>query len=136
MIIGAVLSRLMPDNYWVFPLIILSHYILDIIPHWEYLDLSLSIPKNFYKIVLDLVGGFILVYFFVGLSWWTMSGIFFALLPDLPILLYSFFKNNRFLKSYFKFGYILHHFRASVGWGIFSQILVIIIGIFISLRYL
>lgn len=134
-LIGALLANLFPLNFWIIPFIIFSHYLLDMLPHWEYLDMSFSIRKALPKIFFDLLIGFGLVFVSVGFSWWIMLGIFFSILPDLPILLFSFFRNNRFLKFYFKFNHFVHFFHPPVLIGILSQLIVVLISLF-GLRYL
>lgn len=135
-LIGALLAKLFPFNPWVILLIIASHYLLDMLPHWEYPEVLFSMKKALSKIFLDLLIGFGLVFVSVDFSWWIMLGIFFSILPDLPILLFCFFRNNRFLKFYFKFNSAIHFFHPSpVLIGILSQVIVVLISLS-GLRYL
>jgi len=136
-VIGALIAKLLPDNFWLIPLVILSHYLLDIIPHWDYINsisaFKNSVLKTALKVILDLLVGLTLVYVFLGISWWILLGIFMAILPDLPLVMVAFW-NNRFLKAYLKFNHIVHHWRSPLYLGILSQMVIIIIFALISLR--
>lgn len=136
-IIGALIAKLLPDTFWLIPLVILSHYSLDIIPHWDYInsigEFKNSVLKTALKVILDLLSGLILVYIFLGISWWILLGIFMAILPDLPLLMSAFWK-NKLLSAYFKFNHTLHYWRSPIYLGILSQMIVITIFVLISLR--
>lgn len=141
MLAGAALANLWPNNYWVILLALISHFLMDVIPHWEYLDIGFSIKKAIPKIVLDLFVGLLLVYFSAGFSWWVLMSVFFSLLPDGFILLYALRKSSRYLRVYFDFNHYWHFILWSAekqkqmwfGWKILSQAAVIVISIIIIL---
>lgn len=138
---GATLAVLLPRQGGVILLAFLIHFLLDAIPHWEYLDIGFSVKKSIPKIALDFFGGLLLAYLLFGFSWWILMVIFFSLLPDGFILLYALRRTNRYLRTYFNFNYYWHFVlwsedaqkRMWVGWKILSQVAVIVISILIIL---
>lgn len=129
-LVGAVIMKFMPHNFWIIPMIFFSHYLLDMIPHREYLDMDLSIKKAAWKIFLDFFVGCGLVFYFLGFSWWLILGMICAILPDSPILLYAFRRENKILKSYFNFNDFLHFYALPPVWlGILTQLSVVLIGL-------
>lgn len=138
---GAALAVILPRQGGVILLALILHFLMDAIPHLEYLDASLSIKKTIPRITLDLFGGLLFVYFLAGFSWWSLMVIFFSLLPDGFILFYALFRENRFLQAYFNFNHRLHFILLNanaqkkmwIGWKILSQIAVIVISILIIL---
>lgn len=93
---GAAISS-KARNYWaIFILALLSHFILDAIPHWEYAGLGTNISGDFFmavtvKALLDiLVGVSIICWLFKSskLIQPALWGAFFALLPDGLIFIY------------------------------------------------
>lgn len=130
LIVGAAIGQSMPESYWIIPAAFFSHYFLDAIPHWEYLDQRFRLKEAALKIALDLLVGLGLILIFFDFSWWVWLGVFFAGLPDLPNLLYSFWKENWFLKKYFAMNDLVHFFYpAPVVLGVFTQILVVVLAI-------
>ncbi len=100
LLVGAALgSRI--KNYWaVFVLAILSHLILDAIPHWEYTSRLAGVSTyEFWLVVaksfLDLLVGAAIVFWLARSSpaWRQMAlGALAALLPDGLLFLYFFFQ--------------------------------------------
>lgn len=125
-LVGVVLAQWLPLNGWLAFGVLLSHYILDTLPHWEYVENIEGLKKRFWVVLLDLSVGLSLAIGLAGLSWPVLWAIFFSLLPDLPILLMAFYKDNQFLKSYFSLNDFLHLCHpTSVLLGVTTQLLVI-----------
>lgn len=132
MLVGVVLTKFFPVNIWLFLLILLSHYVLDTLPHREYVETMDDFKKVGGYILLDLLTGFLLSFWLVGISWVVCGAIFFALLPDLPILLLAFYRQNKFLKNYSLLNHFFHFCYPTSAWlGVIVQLLVMISAILI-----
>lgn len=111
MLIGAAIGSQSKSIFWAFCFGLISHYILDAMPHWEYLRHLKQIkkPKNLLKILIDFFIGLFIVFLFIGLDFNSnkliliFTGIIAAILPDiLQVIIY-------FLKlKYLNFLSILH----------------------------
>lgn len=115
-------------------LALISHYILDSLPHWEYKfiknwrhfqkrklspsdleKIKLSIIGSF-KVIIDLSVGFFLIslifLYFKSFSLKNMIFIyifaFLSIIPDILIFLYWLMPKNYFLKKHYKFHYLIH----------------------------
>lgn len=107
-----------------------SHFILDRIPHWEYLENEKQIKNNIPLIFLDLVApaALSLLVFssgaldFQNLFWLNLGG-FFGILPDGMVFLKIVTKSkNIWLKKFFNF-HRKNHTKTDLGrfWGIATQ---------------
>lgn len=137
-LLGAALVKTLPDPQISFPLAILSHFILDLIPHW---DLATGLNnRNHYDIkkrqtlqiipwaVLDVVFGLSLVLFlFKDLPPSLLLGaVFFAQLPDWLEAPY-FLLGIRFPPSVvIKKFQGLCHAKLALPWGILTQLLIVL----------
>ncbi len=108
MLVGAAIGSKV-KNYWaIFIYSILAHFILDLLPHWEYLSESQTLDQSNLGFLLltikalgDLmVGSLIILWLFRSspLLKRALFGAFFALLPDGLIFLY--------LLSHFLFSWV------------------------------
>jgi len=96
MLVGAAIGA-QASNFWsVFLLGTVSHYLLDALPHWDYLyKVKINNPNHIMKIGLDFILGSVLI---LILSWSSpvkiliLIGAIAALLPDIAEVLYSNFK--------------------------------------------
>ncbi len=132
-VFGALLAKILPPGIGSALLIILGHYFLDTLPHWEYVDSAEELKRVKVVIFFDLFSGLILAYFFIGFSWWVALAIFLSLSPDLPILLMAFCKSNRFLRAYFSLNDFFHFcYPTAKAAGILMQILVVVSSIIVS----
>lgn len=99
-VVGGAVGQIISNPVLAFSAGFLSHFILDAIPHWDYplhaktgvdLDVDMDISSRYFKhdiakIALDILVGFMLVYFF-HLSFWAACG---AIFPD--FLQFAYFK--------------------------------------------
>lgn len=110
---GALIGKYIPSLWPVIILSIISHFILDIIPHW---DGFTNKPLKKYKLQInkkriiirtaDMLISIILVFIlFAKFSSTIMfAGIFFALLPDMAKILYfTQLKNTNLVENYMYF---------------------------------
>lgn len=139
---GALIGRYIPSLWIVIILSIISHFILDIIPHW---DGFTNKPSKEYKLQInkkriiirtaDMLMSIVLVSILFTKSSSTIMfiGIFFSLLPDLTKILYfTPLKNTKIIENYM-------HFHAKIqgkaNWklGLIIQVIIsaiLLIGIF------
>jgi len=97
MLVGAAIGSKV-KNYWaIFILAIISHFILDAIPHWEYAGLAANASGDAFiavtvKALIDiLIGISIIGWLFKSspLARLVIWGAFFALLPDGLVFTYA-----------------------------------------------
>jgi len=121
-VIGAAIGAKTQNLGLIIILGLLSHWILDRIPHWDY-DISKNVGdfrsgnKNkgllglSFKIFADGIIGFLIIlipiiyyhlFNFKSLLF-IFLGIFFSVLPDIVLGLILLFSSNGFLKKYFEF---------------------------------
>ncbi|MFH1611981.1 MAG: hypothetical protein ABH887_01825 [bacterium] len=98
---GAVISKKTNKLWLAFIFGWLSHYILDAIPHWEYLQnmIEIIMPINMVKIVIDLGLGLLIVWmltrsFSKRKKLLVFTGAIAAILPDMVQSAVFFFKLN------------------------------------------
>lgn len=141
LVIGAVIATKIKFLPLVILFAFLSHYLLDHLPHTEYLIKNIEKKKwkksglDFLKLILDLGIGLILIVFihyFTKTNYFVLfTAAFFAVLPDILIVLNCFYPNNKILKEHFNF-HKKSHFpknkKISAWTKIFTQLLVILIG--------
>lgn len=134
---GAAVAEYTDSPLLIVTIPLTVHFILDSIPHWEYMEDEKEIPKKIPLIVLDFISGpaIIFILFLVNnLSYWSLFwlffGGFFGILPDGMSLLYFVFPKNTFLKKIFAFHEKIH-FKEMLAWkyGIPSQLLIDIVAI-------
>jgi len=99
-------------------LALLSHYLLDFVPHMEYLVPNIekkdwkNSKKDFLKIIIDLLLGAVLittVQYLTNINYLNIILVlFFAVLPDILIFLNFIFSEKKFLKYHSKFHKIIH----------------------------
>lgn len=136
---GALIAKYFPSILPVIFLSLLSHFILDLIPHKDNISDAKLTEKNYNKIKITkraflfeladiFIGIFLIVYIFLTFrSILMLIGIFFSLLPDIiKIFYFTPFKNTKIFKKYLHFHSII---QIEVGWflGILTQIIITII---------
>jgi len=128
---GAAIGAHSPNVWVAFCFGLISHYLLDSLPHWDYLD-SVKISKfsQIAKISIDLIIGLIIL---ITLSWplkiIVISGIIGALLPDFLQLVYG-NVNIKFLRPFCLFHNKIHYYkRVSFLKGSIFQVIVIILSV-------
>jgi tetrahydromethanopterin S-methyltransferase subunit F len=147
-LIGMIIGIVFNSPLLIIPIALLSHFILDAIPHWDSVFDKIEFIKNgktkikkldvfmkFFDIFLSI---FIVFHFFKYYNKTTkiFLGIFASLLPDLLKIGYlTRIKNNKYYISYLKFHAKI---QKDINWkkGIFIQlILLIILFIILYLLY-
>lgn len=116
---GAVIGANVKNPYAVAGLAVAVHFLMDIIPHGDYLNKKSKLGE-FWKVALDLAIGLLLVATVIFRRGETISeilymknvtiGIFFSLLPDGITFLY-WKMGMKFLKPIYNFHQKLHHFK-------------------------
>jgi hypothetical protein len=145
-IIGVAIAVVIKQPLLAFPLAFLSHFLLDLIPHWDLLEGKLNGEDFTGARGKDLL--FILVDFLIGLGVGLLfayralpnttlavailSSAFFANLPD-GLLAPKVFFGKDTLASYYRLHHKLHT-NCPLPWGIISQVVVATIGLLIALR--
>ena len=136
-----------------FLLAFLSHYFLDLIPHADYHIRNIKGKKwrkslpDFLKIILDLSLGLFLISIFSKNQSIIFTGAFLAILSDGFNFLNFIFPTNRILKIHYNFHRKIHFFKnpeesalgrpygvnkkISLFWRIFSQVLIVLLAIFV-----
>lgn len=97
------------------PLIL--HFVMDAVPHWEYVEDESELKHKIPQIAIDLFSGpilIILALLLLGnlnlkLLIWLFIGGFFGMLPDGLSLLYFIFPKNKLLKKFFSLHMAIHN---------------------------
>lgn len=140
---GATLVTLIDNLPLALLLAFFSHYILDIIPHWDYLTPNIK-AKNwwhalpeFLAISFDFFSGIILILLLAENWRLALVGALFATLSDILTFLTILFPEINLLEKHNSLhGEICHWFRSkkiSVFWKIASQIGLILLAIWMIL---
>ncbi len=96
MLVGAAIGVKASNPWTAFCFGLLSHYLIDFLPHWDYLkEIRINKLEDFLKIFLDFIIGTIMVLFLV----WNLPNkliiaiaVVSALLPDFLEFIYKNFK--------------------------------------------
>jgi len=134
MLAGAAIGAHSPNVWAAFCFGLVIHYLLDSLPHWEYLD-SLKVSnksKMFIKISSDFIIGIIVVFVLI----WDypqkliiISALIGSLLPDIIEFLYINFKIKLF-RPLSLFHHKIHYYKkVSFLKGSISQIIIVIISV-------
>jgi len=152
-IVGATIGSKLHSIWLIAILSLLSHYILDKIPHWDYTSGGV---KNFLatnqfkylavfilKVFIDFFIGFIIIIIMIlnrtlpsdSLKY-IFVGFLFAIMPDITLGASFLFKNSTFSQKYFAFHKKYLHFKHEnekegkiTFLGLFSQIVIIAISL-------
>lgn len=144
MLVGATVASKISNPFLALPLALLSHYLCDSLPHNDYSIVNISerrwnkTYRHFIEIFLDICFGAVLISLFSGNSPIIFAGAFFAIVPDGITLLSKILPQNKLAALHQK----LHNFMNNIGdldgnkkipviWGISSQILIVLISIFL-----
>ncbi|MBU2539659.1 hypothetical protein KJ786_00645 [Patescibacteria group bacterium] len=156
LVIGAVIAVKIP--YWPLAIVLafLSHYFLDFFPHIEYSIDNIrqrrwrKIKPDIFKLTLDLIIGLILIFSIQQLTninpLLILATAFFAILPDILIILLLIFPKNVILQKNFYIHQKVHLLnnnppssfaklrttegqrKISNGWRVLTQIAFVILG--------
>lgn len=151
-IMGATIGAKTQNLGLIIILGLLSHFILDKIPHWDYSIKDIENfrkTKNFKKLIINLIKttldgsiGLLIVFLvlwqknLVNFDYliFVFFGIFISTLPDILAIL-SKITDNNFLNAFTKFHDFIHFKNQKEGkitfLGFFSQIVIIIISLFL-----
>jgi len=138
---AAIITKVTPP-YLSLPLVLISHYILDSIPHWDTgtgLTKGLKTKKTaFWETIVDLAIAGSLVFYLFQLNKDFSALLWFAFVlgitPDLvefPVLFLN--KKPRLLEKIIEFHDRFHQ-RAKLPWGLIPQIIIILAIIFLNLN--
>ena len=148
-VVGAVIGSKIHNISLIVFLGLLSHFILDKVPHWDYSvsiyiksfrqkkSLKSLIPLVF-KVGLDGIVGLIIVFFTLGYSPFILLGIFISVLPDFVLGSILFLGHDNFSKKISDFHEKFLHFKHKKEneitlLGLATEILTIIIAVTIAL---
>ncbi len=141
MLVGAVIGSKI-NNFWaIFILALISHFLFDRLPHWEYVKNPSNLPREkfpffIFKAVLDLTLGIIIIWYLTSASlfhFYIFFGAFTAILPDgLTLLNMLTGKKIKILEKFWSF-----HKKVSIAenknspfWGAIIEIAVVILSIY------
>jgi len=137
MFVGVAIGVKVSNPWIVFFLGLFSHYLLDFLPHWDYLtEIKIDKKEHFLKISLDFIIGTIIVLFLI----WDLPNkiiiliaISSTLLPDCLEFIYNNFKVKK-LKFLSNFHHKIHYWKyLSFSQGIPAILIVSIAAILIIL---
>ncbi len=140
---GALIASKIPNPLISIPLVLLSHYIEDRIPHWD-VGQGLTKKKKSKKaaflqeLFFDFPFSIVLVYliFQAGqptINWLAWLGWFVGLLPDFLEFPYLFLNMKFFpIKQLAKLHAFVHRSTPNKFWGMLPQILVILLVILLK----
>lgn len=143
LLIGAVIGAKVPNLPAVFILSVISHFIADKLPHWEYIDKELTEFKSkkewlifLIKATLDFGLGIILLFYFFWQSpIWpaVVLGAFASVLPDFLIFINWLFPKIKILEVYRKFHHQSHlkKGRDKLFLSLFSEGFIILLTIYL-----
>jgi len=135
-LVSALIITESPSPYIGMPLVLVFHYIFDLIPHW---DTGSGMTKGlktrriaFLETVIDLIIAFGLVFFLFqkGKPFlpWLWGAIILGILPDLlefPALFFQ-FRPFPLINSLEKFHTNIMHKSGKLPWGLIYQIVIIL----------
>lgn len=137
LLVGAAIGKRVRSVWLVFVLAWLSHYLLDFLPHWDYLsDINIANLDHLTKIGLDFLLGLSLVYLLVypcSKKFPIFVGAIAAILPDCLNVAYHIF-GLQFLKPLVWVHHTAHHWHSfSFLQGLPAALTVCLIAIFVLL---
>lgn len=150
-LVGAVIGAKTQNLGFIIILGLLSHFILDKIPHWDYEEgavKNFAKTKNskylipfFIKIAIDAIIGLAIISFII---WqknlliylnFILLGILISVLPDILLGSAWIFSHKKLAKKYINFHKIVFHNKKYIkkpsALGLATQIIVIIISVFL-----
>jgi len=108
---GSTIGSFLDNEFLAFILGFLSHYFLDALPHWDYLEFfDIKNKSHWIKSAIDLLLGVVIVFLFIFFSFGPLIIISAALGAALPDILEIFYNNFhlKFLKPFSKFHNFVH----------------------------
>jgi len=140
-IVGAAVAGTTSNEALLLVLPLVSHFILDSFPHWEYIDEIKELKHKPWHLFFDIVAGpaitlitlLLLNDFSVAKIAWVIIGGIIGILPDgLVFLGYLFFPKNKIFQKYESFHRFIHS-KKKLAWevGATQQIVIFILAIFL-----
>jgi hypothetical protein len=135
-LIGATIVTKIENPFLALPVAILSHFSLDLIPHWDTITNSCQKPKIVIlaQTALDVLLGFVLswyLFFKIIPPLRLLSGIFFAQLPDWLEAPYFFFKIKAFPFYQVRMLQVKLHNKLPLPWGLLTQVAVVVASLLV-----
>jgi hypothetical protein len=134
MIVGGTIGSVVSNPLLAIFLALLSHYLLDIMPHIEYTKIVGRVRRlDIAKASIDFLVGAILVVFFTKNQPIVYVCVFFSILPDI-IFLSKFLINNKVITAHEKFHdriHFLEHEKISNFWRVSTQVLIVVISLLV-----
>lgn len=138
LLLGAAIGQKISNPYMAIILALLSHYVLDLIPHFDYslTDTDkrhwIRLWPNIIKISIDLAVGILLIVIFSANRLIIYTCAFFAALPDGLTVINSIFP-GQYLELHRRFHIDIIHAKKdqkiSNFWRILGEIIVVLISI-------
>jgi hypothetical protein len=135
-LIGAAIAAKITNPYLAGPIALCSHFLCDMIPHWDLGTSWRNRPKKItgtlaiIETFIAIFGTYFLFINIIKSPILLITVIFFSLLPDWLEAPYFMFANSpKIFKYVYKIQSFLHS-RLPAPWGIYTQILVVIIFLF------
>lgn len=133
---GALIASKIPNPFISVPLILVSHFLEDRIPHWDVGQGLTSRKKSkgaafFQELFFDFPLSILIVYLFFQagrpFDWHPWLGWFLGLLPDFIEFPYVFLnRRGFFLKKFAQFHSWSHQSTPNKFWGLLPQALVLL----------
>jgi uncharacterized protein YacL len=143
LLVGAVIGSKIGYFWIAIVLALLSHYLLDSLPHIEYPIENIQNNQwqktfpEFLTVALDLFLGLLIIFLLSSNSFKIYICAFIALIPDGLTFLIFFLKNNVLLKKHSDFHRGKIHFfknkKISTFWRFLTQIIITLLSIFLLL---
>jgi len=119
MLVGAAIGRRVRNIWLVFIFGLISHCLLDFLPHWDYLlRVEITNIEHLIKIGLDFILGASIIFILIrscSKKWLVLVGIIAALLPDfLNFIYYNF--GFQWLEPLIKFHHTIHYWQGLSFW--------------------
>jgi len=133
LIAGAAIGAHSPNVWAAFCFGLMSHYLFDSLPHWDYLDnLKINKASHLIKIFIDFIIAItIVLYLAWPLNLIIIFAIFGALLPDFMEFLHQSLKIKLFCPLSLFHKKIHYYKRVSFFKGSISQVIIVVISIII-----
>jgi len=131
---SAIIITKVPSPYLGLPLVLIFHYLLDLIPHWDTgsgMNKGLKTKrKAFVETIIDLASAATLVFFFFqkgqAFSPLLWGAVILGILPDILEFPALFFNFRPFPLNYLeKFHNEIMHRRGKLPWGLINQLVII-----------
>jgi len=122
---GAAIANYIDSPLLITILPFLFHFLLDTVPHWEYVDEIGELKQKKLQLTIDILAGPIIILMstllFYGADlrkiFWLFFGGLFGILPDGLSLLHAIFPKNKLLKKIFAFHLAIHS-KKKMNWKI------------------